>query len=283
MQMKYYLIEMRIKHYIKNLLIFMPAFFAGVIFEISTLIACILAFLSFSLMSSVVYILNDIHDIEKDRIHPRKCKRPIASGAISKSSAIVFSTLLLIISVVLGSFLISKSIYTIIIIFGYLIVNIIYSIAGGKNYALFDVVLLVSGFYLRVMMGAYSVGVEISDWLILVIISGASFMAFGKRRNETIQVGTKTREVLNQYSEDFLDKAMYSCMTLSLCFFALWCSEQGTKYIVLFPLLLLLLLRYSMQVEGNDEGDPTTLILKDKLIIFLGMLIGFISLMLIYR
>ena len=107
-------------------------------------------------------------------------------------------------------------------------------------------------------------------------------MAFGKRRNELKQMGTQTRGVLNQYNVDFLDKAMYSCMTLALCFFALWCSEQGTRYIILFPLLLLLLLRYSMQVEENDEGDPTTLILKDKFLLGVALLMGVSSIVLIY-
>lgn len=282
MNLKYYFQEMRIKHYIKNFLVFMPAFFAGNIFDIDILKSSILAFISFSLMSSSVYVLNDIHDIQKDRLHPRKCKRPVASGVIKKEYAVVFAVVLFIISLSLVCFLVSSSIYVIGTLFLYFIINIIYSIAGGKNYALLDVSLLVSGFYLRILMGSYSCRIEVSNWLMLVVISGAFFMAFGKRRNELKQIGVQTRIVLTQYSVDFLDKLMYSCMTLSLCFFALWCSERGTNYIILFPLLLLLFMRYSMNIEGNDEGDPTTLILNDKILIGVGLLMIIIAILLIY-
>ena len=282
MHLKYYLEEMRIKHYIKNFLVFVPAFFAGEIFQNDILKYSILAFISFSLMSSVVYILNDIHDIEKDRLHPRKCKRPIASGAIQKKHASAFAGILFAASLGVACVLIIQNVYVVVVLLLYFAVNIIYSIAGGKNRALLDVSLLVSGFYLRVLMGSYSCGIAVSNWLTLVVISGASFMAFGKRRNELKQMGAQTRTVLKQYNVDFLDKAMYSCMTLALCFFALWCSEQGAGYIILFPLLLLLLLRYSMQIEGNDEGDPTTLILKDKFMLGVALLMGVSSIILIY-
>lgn len=276
-----YLQEMRIKHYIKNFLIFIPGFFAGKFNDIIPLQESLAAFISFSLISSAVYVINDINDIEKDRLHPIKCKRPIASGAIGKAHAVVLAVVLWAVSVII-CLSIQKTIYPLLTILLYFAINLIYSMCGGKNYALLDIVLLVSGFYLRVLMGACVCEVKISNWLALVIISGASFLAFGKRRNEAKNIGVETRKVLNQYSVTFLDKAMYSCMTLSLCFFALWCNEQGTQYIILFPVLLLMLLKYSMQIERSEEGDPISLILKDKVLLTAGAFLGGASLVLTY-
>ncbi|WP_369283535.1 UbiA prenyltransferase family protein [Oscillibacter sp. GMB15532] len=277
-----YIKEMRIKHYIKNGLIFVPAFFAGSIFEMQTLTTACLAFLSFCLMSSAIYVLNDLNDAEKDRLHPKKKHRPIASGAIGNNEAVFFSFFLMVVSIALVVLTCRDGKLPVGILLLYLFINLIYSVFGGKNVALLDVALLVSGFYLRLLMGSVTCKVEISNWLSLVVIAGSFFLAFGKRRNESRQTGAKTRAALEAYSVDFLDRAMYSSMTLSLAFFALWCEEKGSGYMVLFPLVMLIMLRYCMNVEKAAEGDPTTIILKDYVLLGLVFLLGAIAFALIY-
>lgn len=164
----------------------------------------------------------------------------------------------------------------------YICINLFYSVGGGKNIALLDVALLASGFYLRLLMGAVSTGVEISNWLSLVVIAGSFYLAFGKRRNEIKETGFTTRSVLKEYSPAFLNQAMYSSMTLSLAFFSLWCQEKGKIYMVLFPLVMLIMLRYSMNVEKSVESDPTSIILKDYILLLLVLLTSLVSLLLIY-
>lgn len=173
-----------------------------------------------------------------------------------------------------------------ILVFGiYLVNNLFYSVFGMKKVPLLDVTLLVLGFYLRVLMGAVLVQIEISSWLYLVVVTGAFYLAFGKRRNELKAVGNDGRDVLAGYTEQFLDKAMYSCMTMANIFFALWCTQEGRnqKFIILIPVLLLICFKYSMDIESNEsDGDPMNVILHDKVLIGLGIAFVVLIFILLY-
>lgn len=285
--MKKWLKEMRVTHYLKNALIFLPAFFGGDIWEVAIWKNLIIGFCSFCLGASAVYLMNDIKDMEKDRMHPTKCKRPIASGEISVRQATAGAIILLLVSSIvmwfgtdtanhgsaLGVFLL------------YIVVNVLYSVFGMKKVPLLDVVLLVIGFYLRVLMGSVLTQVVISPWLYLVIITGAFFLGFGKRRNELLMLGIKGRDSLEGYSENFLDKIMYSCMTMTIIFFSLWCVQQenAERYLILIPLLMIICFRYTMGMEQKDsDGDPMNMILGDKILLGLGVLLGILMLGIIY-
>ncbi len=272
--MKDYLKLIRIKHWIKNILIFIPLVFSGVINE-SNIVNCILGFFSFSFMSSFIYIVNDIRDIEKDKLHPRKRKRPLASGTIKKNIAIYIAILVVILSII-TNIIINNSIINLSLIFllCYLIINLGYSL-GLKNIAIIDIVLLASGFILRVYYGAAIIDVEVSNWLFLTILNASLFLGFGKRRKELIH-NKNSREVLKDYDEAFLDKFQYLTLTLTIVFYSLWTIEQDIKYIYLtIPLVMVIFMKYCLFIEKNDEGDPTTILFEDKGLMILCLIYSF--------
>lgn len=148
--MKDYIKLLRIKHYIKNLLIFVPLFFSKELFERHVLERTILGAICFSIISSVVYILNDIKDVEKDRIHPKKKNRPIASGKVSKRNAVILLVICFILAVAISFlFLQGKGFLILMFYFG---LNVAYSV-GLKNIPIIDIIILTSGFVIRIVYG----------------------------------------------------------------------------------------------------------------------------------
>lgn len=279
--------ELRVTHYLKNCLIFLPVFFGGSLFDGVGVCNLLAGFVCFCMGASAVYLMNDIKDVEKDRLHPKKCTRPIAAGEISIRQAWTVAVTLLLLCVIVLWFGVEVSvrIQAIWVFSMYLLNNLFYSVFGMKKVPLLDVTLLVLGFYLRVLMGAVLVQIKISSWLYLVVITGAFYLAFGKRRNELKTVGNEGRDVLAGYTEQFLDKAMYSCMTMANIFFALWCTqeERGQKFIILIPVLLLICFKYSMDIESNEsDGDPMNVILHDKVLIGLGIAFVVLIFILLY-
>ena len=170
--MKDYIKLMRPKHYLKNGLILVPLFFSKEINILNKTIDVLFAFLAFSFISSTIYIINDTMDAEKDRQHPKKCKRPIASGKISKKSAIIFSMFLFILSFTFHYFGNGNKLFSIstIYLIGYFFINLSYSL-GLKNKPILDLVLLSAGFLLRVLYGGQIANVPISYWLYLIVIT----------------------------------------------------------------------------------------------------------------
>lgn len=276
--MKKYLKLFRVKHYIKNLLVFIPLIFSKNLFNKEKIISAMIGFISFSLMSSAVYIINDIKDAKKDMNHPVKKSRPIASGEISIFKALIISIISIVISILITvycciNFNISIAL-TVFYLFAYLVLNISYSI-GLKNKPILDIALLVLGFLIRVLYGGAIVQVEVSSWLYLTIISISFYLALGKRRNEFIKHdGKDTREVLKYYTKEFLDKNMYVSMALAICFYALWAMNYGNNLMICtVPIVMLLAMKYSLDIEEiESEGDPVEVIIKDKFIICLGII-----------
>ena len=168
----------------------------------TNIINTIVAFITFSLTSSIVYIINDLKDVEKDRNHPIKKKRPIASGEVSKKEAIVIASILLILIIALLAFTNLLFNWGILILGLYLLLNILYSF-GLKDIPLVDITILASGFVLRVLYGGLLLDIEISNWLFLTVLSGSFYMDLGKRRNELIKLnGKETRKVLKFYTKE---------------------------------------------------------------------------------
>ncbi len=273
--MKKYIKLMRIHHYVKNLLVFVALICSGQLFDPTKTMRGLIGFFTFCLISSVVYIINDIRDREKDRNHPIKKNRPIACGSISIRkawgvTAVLFST------AVLGNLAVFHPISTLLLLI-YFILNLAYSF-GLKNIPLLDVTILVSGFLIRIMYGAYITGISVSGWLYLTVVSMSFYFAFGKRRNEAKQLGAKenTRSVLKHYPSDFLNKNMNMCMTLANTFYALWTMDEATvrlydsRYLMLtVPIVFLITMKYSLDVEGDYDGDPVEVLIKDRVLLIL--------------
>ena len=286
-KLKNYLKLIRVKHYLKNFLIFAPLLFSGNFFKDDYFITTILAFIAFSFMASVVYIINDIKDVEKDRLHPIKKNRPIASGNVSKAEGIILAIILLVISIVINAF-ISTSTLSYVILLGYLIMNIAYSF-GLKNVPIIDILILSIGFLLRVFYGAIIININVSNWLYLTILAISFYLGLGKRRNE-IDKSKDSRKVLKQYNRAFLDKNMYMCLSLTIMFYALWCVDpinttrfKGINYLLItVPLVILICMKYSLDIEGDSFGDPVDVVFSDKTILALIAIYGILMLMILY-
>ena len=267
---------LRIKHYIKNGLVFLPLFFSMNLFNGDLFLRCILGFCAFCAISSVVYIINDIRDVGKDRLHSKKRNRPIASGLISVRLA--FITAVVLIGVACFLLFMLGSVIGALFALLYVIVNILYSF-GMKNIPIVDLILLVSGFVIRLLFGGVIAGISVSTWLFMTVICAAFYMGFGKRRGEILTEGENTREVNKLYSNEFLDQQMTVFMTLILVFYSLWCviiiPESGFKnpgFEWSMILVMLIFIRYTYNVKRSSDGDPVSVLLGDPMLIVLTLI-----------
>lgn len=285
--MKNYLKLMRVHHYIKNFLVLAALACSGQLFSLKKLTAGIAAFIAFCMVSSVVYIINDIRDAEKDRKHPTKCRRPIAAGTVSVKSAWCLAVVLLLIAVVCNclTFYVTSTLLLVL----YLVLNLAYSF-GLKNVPIVDVTILVAGFLIRILYGACVTEITISNWLYLTVIALAFYFALGKRRNEWRQIGNgETRQVLKAYPVNFLDKNMGMCLTLANVFYALWSMDEKTilfynnEYLIFtVPIVLLITMKYSLDIEGESNGDPVEVLLHDKVLLTLSVLYLTVMFLILY-
>lgn len=279
---------MRVHHYIKNGLIFLPLFFSGNLFHPQLLLTNLFGFIAYSLTASSIYIINDTFDAPKDRLHPVKCKRPIASGAVSTAQSKALFIVLLVLAAVFEYLAAGNGWQGHLLLALYFVLNIGYSF-GLKNYPLVDITILVSGFLIRMLYGSAISGIEISNWLYLTVISVSFYLALGKRRNEILKQGDTGRKVLKHYNHNFLDKNMYMCLALAIVFYSLWSTSEETirryssEYLIwTVPVVLLLTMRYSFNIEKNSYGDPTDVILHDKVLLGLGAVYGVMMIAILY-
>jgi 4-hydroxybenzoate polyprenyltransferase len=275
-----YLKEMRIKAWIKNLFVFVPIVFAGELTDWSKLIATIVAFFVFCLVSSSIYVLNDVLDAEKDALHPVKRYRPTASGIISKRNGIVFCLILMVCGLVLSF---AANYFVFILAISYILLNILYTISL-KQIVIIDVFCIAAGFILRLYAGSAASGEPISDWLFLTIVAMSLFMGFGKRRGEILKTGgTETRSVLALYDLSFLNAMIYTSAGLSLIFYSLWAMVRGLGMIYTVPLLIFIVCKYLLILnKRTSHGDPTTVILEDKMLLIALLLYVVITVLLLY-
>ena len=279
--MKTYMQLLRIHHYLKNGLIFLPLLFSGRLFQFQLLVETIVGYISFSLIASSIYIYNDIQDIEKDKLHPLKKNRPIASGVISKKKATIVGVIVFLLALLiqLGGYLYFHNvgfIYATVIMLIYFVMNVLYS-KGLKNIPIIDVMILAFGFVLRVLYGGALTDTEISNWLFLTVLSICMFAGFGKRRNEMIKNKSQSRKVLQEYTKNFLDKSMYLFLSLALVFYSLWCTNgfrfmetNLLTYSVLF--VIFIVLKYALTIELDSYWDPIDVILKDKTLMIVSVI-----------
>lgn len=280
-KLKYILKTLRIKHYIKNGLIFLPLFFCGYKFEWKNLYLTIIGFVMFCLTASIVYIVNDLADRKKDRLHLRKRKRPIASYMVSPAEAVCMAVLLLAIVVTLIGIVYDFNLYVILTLVCYVVLNLMYSF-WLKNIAIVDVFVLALCYLIRVYYGGALIGVGVSKWLYLTVLCASLYMGFGKRRNELKRESSGTRKVNSLYSYEFLDRNLYLCLAMCLMFYALWVINVRTLTLdrinsillqATIPMVFFILMRYSLNIEkSTNSGDPIEVLLADKFLIFVCIL-----------
>ncbi|MEA3492124.1 MAG: decaprenyl-phosphate phosphoribosyltransferase [Campylobacterota bacterium] len=264
---------MRPHQYIKNLFIFLPLFFALKITDASLLLNAIIAFIAFSLTASAIYTLNDYHDIEEDREHPKKRDRPLASGAINKSQAIIILSVLLVSGFTI---MVSLSLKAAGILAAYVVMNIAYSFYL-KHVAILDVVIIAIGFVLRLFIGSAVTDTPLSMWIVIMTFLLALFMALAKRRDDVLiylDTGRKMRKVIDGYTLQFLDTAMAIMASVVIVAYTIYTTSPEvvarvhSEYLYLTALFVILGIMRYLQVAFvlKDSSSPTKIALKDRFI-----------------
>lgn len=260
---------MRPKHWVKNVLVCLPALFAGRLLDSSCLYAVSCGFFAFSLLASAAYVFNDILDVEADRRSPTKSSRPLASGEVSVGFAVGLM-LLLTCGGLLLSYVCGGSMTTVVGCL-YVLENVFYS-CWLKRVPLVDVWVLASFYVVRVLFGSVVSGVDVSGWMWLCVMSGALWLGFGKRLGELRLSGSSTRAVLASYNDSFLSKASWMSLTLTLAFYALWAREGGFLHLCSVPLVLFIVMRYEMVAETSKSRDPIGVALSDRMLVGTGVI-----------
>lgn len=278
--MKEYIKCLRPHHWIKNILVFLPVIFNRSLFDGELAIKAVVGIAAFSFAASAIYILNDMMDYEKDRAHPVKCRRPIASGKVRKEIAAAIGIVLTLLAMAVSWKI--AGVMAVAMLFLYAVINVGYSM-GLKNCPIVDVVILVMGFLLRIFYGSAVTGIEISNWLYLTIIAFAFYFGLGKRRNELAGSGGKTRKVLQYYNNNFLDKNMYMCVALGIMFYSLWTIEHTSRFLVWsVPMVLVICMKYSLDIEVRSDGDPVEVLVHDKVLVIMCLVYGLAVLGMLY-
>lgn len=265
---KNYIKLLRVPQWIKNFFVFVPIIFSRHIFDMNYLYTAVLGFIAFCFTSSIVYILNDVMDVEADRAHPVKKNRPIASGKISVTSAIITAIVLLSLTVVWFIYFGVNS-YFILCIVSYFIINFLYSFKL-KHMVLLDIFSIAAGFMLRVLSGGLIINVYISSWLILTTMFISLFLAVMKRYSEldiAANGSTKsTRKVLEQYSQSYTQQmAVIAAAATIICYALYTVSERTIKafntenLIYTTPFVVFGIFRYMYLVYmDKKKGENTT-------------------------
>lgn len=261
---------LRPKHYIKNLLIFFPAFFAQRILEGPLLFKLFAAFTAFSLLASAVYIFNDYHDREADRQHPEKRKRPLAAGLVPINLAI--STGIILVLAGLGG-LLFLSWQAFAIGLTYIFLNIAYT-SWLKKIAIVDVVVIAIGFELRLGIGAAIGDIPLSMWIILMTFLGAMFLGFAKRKDDVILAasGKEVRKSIEGYNLEFIKQAMLTMAPVIIVSYISYTisnevqSRFESQHLYLSVIWVLLgILRYFQLIwVAEKRGGPTQIFLQDR-------------------
>ncbi len=263
---------LRPTQWIKNGFVFMPLVFSGRLFVAEDIVKVVGTCLAFCLVSSATYILNDYIDIEQDKVHPLKKKRPLASGDIGVATAMA-----LMVALLAGTVGIAAAIKTpwqgFACIGAYIGLQIAYS-KLLKHLVILDVLAISAGFLLRVLAGAVVLSESVSSWLILCTFSVALFLALGKRRHEMVILSgeaTNHRPVLENYSIGLLDTLLQIVATSTFIFYCLYSVRgnptmgiEGEKMMFTIPFVTYGIFRYMYLIYyREDGGSPTALLLTD--------------------
>ncbi|MEI3499528.1 MAG: UbiA family prenyltransferase [Bacilli bacterium] len=269
--MKTYLELFRVKHYIKNLLIFTTIIFGADLFT-NDFYKILIGFISFSLMSSVIYIINDIIDYDLDKKTPVKKNKPISSGKISKDKALKISILTFFLSLILNYF--TCSLFSYLYLLAYFLLNLFYSFYG-KNIPYLDLLLIITFYIIRIDYGAMILNVTVSLILNLTVIFGSLYLILTKRRVEI--ENKKCRKILKKYDKKRLRIFSIISLILMLICYVIWCLMQHIKYIMFTPILVLLIfIRYDKEAKKSLDGNLVDVLLNDKILTLICILYGII-------
>ena len=263
----------RVKHWVKNLFLFVPVFFAGQLTNFDLYPHLILAFCSYSFIASAIYIINDWKDIEADRLHPEKRMRPLASGKVSTKVAGAVFVGLLLVGFGIAAYLSMKFAFVLII---YFVMNLAYTL-GLKKISILDIFIVAVGFVLRIKAGSVATEIALSQWSIVMVFLLALFMAVAKRRDDLVlkaASGVDLRAVSKTYSLQFLDVSLSLISGIIFISYLMFCMspeviERMGTYRLFYTALFVLagILRYlQIALVENNSGSPTKLLYTDRFI-----------------
>lgn len=267
----------RPKQWAKNVLVLVAPAAAGVITEPYRIRLTLVAFVAFCMVSSATYLLNDVLDVESDRQHPTKCRRPIASGAVPVPVAIGAAVLLFLGGVGLA---LTDGWALAAIAAGYVVLTTAYSL-WLKAIPVFDVVVLSSGFILRLLAGAYGAQVRVSEWFLIISCFGSLFVATAKRTAEKRELGDQAAELrptLGHYSHEYLGFLRSVSVAAVLISYCLWAveraNEDGAKVFILLTIVpfLIAILRYALLVDQGKGAAPEEVLLHDRQMQVMGIM-----------
>ncbi|PKM82478.1 MAG: decaprenyl-phosphate phosphoribosyltransferase [Firmicutes bacterium HGW-Firmicutes-14] len=256
---------MRPKQWTKNLIIFAGVIFAQKIFQDAYLLKTFYGFILFCLLSGSVYIINDIIDIDKDRAHPVKRNRPLASGQLGVLPAAVFVTFTGLGSLA-GAFLVNR--YFGAVALAYFLLTFLYSLKL-KNIVIIDVLTIAFGFIFRAMAGVVIISVDISPWLLVCTFLLALFLALTKRRHELVLLDENARahrKILEEYEPEMLDQMISVVTSSTVMAYSLYTFTAGHSIYLMatIPFVVYGIFRYQYLVHRKDVGgSPETALLKD--------------------
>lgn len=265
---------MRPRHWVKNVVVLAAPLASGTLFEPPVLAAVGIAFVAFSLAASGVYIVNDIQDVDADRAHPIKCHRPIAAALVSPRLALTVAVALFVTAVGV-SFLASVELVLVTVV--YLAVQLAYC-WGLKHQPVLDISIVASGFVLRAIAGGAAAGIVLSQWFLLTTAFGALFMVAGKRYAElqlAERTGAKIRKSLERYTASYLRFVWTLSATGVIMTYGLWAFQLSQTNHTRWPVISLMpfvlaILRYALDVDEGNGGEPEQIILSDRMLQALG-------------
>ncbi|MDO4194518.1 MAG: decaprenyl-phosphate phosphoribosyltransferase [Prevotellaceae bacterium] len=260
--------------WVKNAFIFMPLFFGGAFTDSQALIRAVIAFFAFSFVASSIYCYNDIIDVEDDRRHSTKCKRPIASGAISIAMGYVIMAVMVGLSALMVSLLGNECWKLAGVVGFYFVLEIAYC-RVLKRYAIVDVCVLAFGFVLRILAGSAATGIIASQWLVLMTFLLTLLLAFAKRRDDVLKMettGEAPRHNTHRYNMSFINQSITVTASVTLvCYIMYTMSPEVTSrtnfsYVYLTTIFVILgLLRYMQRTLVDQKtGDPSKLLYEDR-------------------
>ncbi|HKP89682.1 MAG TPA: decaprenyl-phosphate phosphoribosyltransferase [Thermoleophilaceae bacterium] len=265
---------LRPKQWAKNVLVVAAPAAAGVLSEGDVLGKVALAFVAFCLISSATYLLNDVRDLESDRLHPTKRHRPIAAGELGVPQALALGVLLLIVGFAVAA----------VVRLEFLIVAVVYILITAsytmwlKHIAVVDIVAIASGFILRAVAGGVAADVPLSRWFLIVASFGSLFVVSGKRHGEHIDLGEEGAEVrptLGAYSRNYLQYVWTMTSGVTVAAYCLWAFEMapGEETVPFYELSIVpfvtFILRYAMLLEQGHGGAPEDVVLGDRTLLVL--------------
>jgi 4-hydroxybenzoate polyprenyltransferase len=282
MEIKKYLELIRINQWIKNLLVFVPIFFA-LKFNFENFYHVFLVFISFSFTASSVYIINDVFDLEFDKKHPQKKLRPIASNKITIKKAAIVSLITLVLGIAVSLF-INRTVFYLIA--SYFIINLLYS-KWLKYVPIIEVMVISIGFILRIMAGAAAVSITVSSWIMVCTFFGALFLGFGKRKSEISNLkeeSEKTRGILAFYEYNFINQLLGLSAGVTIMSYTLYTMDLATinhfktkELIYTIPFVVFGLCRYFQIIYTKSSGENPSRVFLTDLPIFINSMLWIVS------